>query len=198
MKCLEMPRRDYTLTSCGEGWSAWHTAHVVWADMVVVVLLMCSAFCEEALASKLASAGRGPLMIRPQAAAALDLPHQPARAQTKQTAGIKPDKLFVLNHILASPGLQARNMHHQLPIVPQPQPCRALTEEARCLHWICVKYISTLSIAPTDMSLCSQDDKQQRHCCLIDKHASAPSSPSDSHPASTDANAQHAAVCSGR
>jgi len=47
---------------------------------------------------------------------------------------VKPDKCLcsIIPFYLASkpwPGLQARDMHHQGPIISQLQPCRALTEE---------------------------------------------------------------------
>lgn len=53
----------------------------------------------------------------------------------KQTAG-KAGQMFVLNcfpFYLASPGLQARDMHEQGLRLSQLQPCRALTGR-HCLH----------------------------------------------------------------
>ena len=46
MKCLEMPRREHTLTPCGEGWSAWHVV----SSGLTSLLMICCIFVREAIA----------------------------------------------------------------------------------------------------------------------------------------------------
>jgi hypothetical protein len=53
---------------------------------------------------------------------------------------------------LASPGLQARDMHEQGLLISQLQPCRALTGSEMLALNVWCEYISLSSIAPADTS----------------------------------------------
>lgn len=85
MKCLEMPRRERTPTSCGEGWSAWHVV----SSGLTSLLMTCGLFVRAAMAR----AERGPLMICPQAARICPTTRRELRRSKQQKAG----QMFVLN-----------------------------------------------------------------------------------------------------
>lgn len=88
MKSLEMPRRDHTLTSCGEGWSAWHVVEVVSSGLTSLFDTLPFRKREA-----IARAERGLLMICPQAARIAP----PLGESSDEANSSKAGQMFVLN-----------------------------------------------------------------------------------------------------